>query len=98
MPTYEYECTGCGHRFEEFQSITEAPQRKCPECGALKLRRLIGSGGAILFKGSGFYTTDYRSSEYRKKASAEKPPSKSEGESSGEKPSTDKKTDKPDKS
>jgi len=74
MPTYEYECTGCGHRFEIFQSITAKPERKCPKCRAGKLRRLIGAGGAVLFKGSGFYTTDYRSDDYRKRASAEKSP------------------------
>ena len=98
MPTYEYECSGCGHRFEEFQSITEASLRKCPECGALKLRRLIGSGGAILFKGSGFYTTDYRSKEYEQKASSEKPSSGPQGEPSEEKSSHDEKAEKPDES
>jgi len=98
MPTYEYECDGCGHRFEEFQSITDTPLRKCPECGALKLRRLIGSGGAILFKGSGFYTTDYRSKEYKQKASTEKPSSDAKGEPSGEKSSDDGKAEKADES
>jgi len=71
MPTYDYVCDACDHRFELFQSITAEPERKCPECGRRKLRRLIGPGGAILFKGSGFYQTDYRSESYRKKASAE---------------------------
>ena len=55
MPTYEYECSACGHRFEKFQSITAEAIRKCPACKRSKARRLIGSGGAILFKGSGFY-------------------------------------------
>ena len=72
MPTYDYECGACGHRFERFQSIRERPARKCPECGRLKAKRLIGSGGAILFKGSGFYITDYRSDTYKKEASADK--------------------------
>ena len=72
MPTYDYECDACQHRFELFQSITAAPKRKCPECGRLALRRLIGPGAAIVFKGSGFYKTDYRSESYRKAAAAEK--------------------------
>ena len=71
MPTYDYECDACGHKFERFQSITEKPARKCPACGKMRLRRLIGPGGAVLFKGSGFYATDYRSEEYRSKAKAE---------------------------
>ncbi|HID77884.1 MAG TPA: zinc ribbon domain-containing protein [Planctomycetaceae bacterium] len=72
MPTYDYICDSCEHQFELFQSITESPKRKCPECGRMKLRRLIGPGAAILFKGSGFYKTDYRSPSYRKAAKAEK--------------------------
>jgi len=72
MPTYDYECDACQHRFELFQSITAVPKRRCPECGHLKLRRLIGPGAAIVFKGSGFYKTDYRSESYRKAAAAEK--------------------------
>ncbi len=72
MPTYEYECKACGHFFEEFQSITAEPLRKCPSCKKLKLQRLIGAGAGIIFKGSGFYETDYRSEEYKKKAREEK--------------------------
>ena len=72
MPTYDYECEACKHRFEKSQPITEKPIRKCPKCGG-KTRRLIGAGGGILFKGSGFYQTDYRSESYKKKAEAEKP-------------------------
>ncbi len=72
MPTYDYECGGCGHRFEEFQSITAKPLKKCPECGKKQLQRLIGTGAGILFKGSGFYETDYRSESYKKAAKAEK--------------------------
>ena len=94
MPTYEYECGACGHRFEEFQSITAEAIRKCPACGAVKVRRLIGPGGAFIFKGSGFYTTDYRSSEYKEKASADKPSSTSEDKPAGDTPSKGKKTDK----
>ena len=71
MPTYDYVCDGCQHGFELFQPITAAHKRKCPECGRLKLRRLIGPGAAIVFKGSGFYQTDYRSESYRKAAAAE---------------------------
>jgi len=72
MPTYEYECAACGHRFEEFQMISDKPLRTCPECKRRKLRRLIGAGSAVIFKGSGFYQTDYRSKDYAEKAKAEK--------------------------
>ncbi|MDR1492443.1 MAG: zinc ribbon domain-containing protein [Planctomycetaceae bacterium] len=72
MPTYDYHCDACGHEFEEFQYIKEEPLRKCPKCNKLKLRRLIGSGAAIVFKGSGFYQTDYRSESYKKDESAAK--------------------------
>ena len=71
MPTYDYECKGCGHRFETFQSIKDGALRKCPKCGKLKLNRLIGTGGGFLFKGSGFYITDYRSSSYKEKAKSD---------------------------
>ena len=64
MPTYDYECDACGHRFELFQSIKAAPIRKCPTCGKLKARRLIGIGAGVIFKGSGFYCTDYRNKSY----------------------------------
>ncbi len=68
MPTYDYECDACNHEFELFQSISEPVKRKCPECGKLKLRRLFGTGAAVVFKGSGFYETDYRSDSYKKAA------------------------------
>jgi putative FmdB family regulatory protein len=71
MPTYDYECSVCGHRFEMFQSITARPARKCVKCGRQKAKRLIGTGGGIIFKGSGFYETDYRSESYRQAAKAE---------------------------
>ena len=72
MPTYDYECDACGHAFEKFQPITAKSIRKCPECGKLKVRRLIGTGAGVIFKGSGFYQTDYRSSSYQKAAESEK--------------------------
>jgi len=81
MPTYDYLCDACDHSFELFQSITAPVKRKCPECGKLKLRRLIGPGAAIVFKGSGFYTTDYRSESYRKAAEAEKKSATGSGDS-----------------
>ena len=62
MPTYDYECAKCGHTFDTFQSMSEAPLKKCPECGRNRLRRLIGGGLGIIFKGSGFYVTDSRNS------------------------------------
>jgi len=70
MPTYEYECQKCGHRFEEFQSMKDAPLTKCPQCKG-KVKRLIGAGAGFLFKGSGFYITDYRSSSYSEKKKKE---------------------------
>ncbi len=72
MPTYDYRCDGCGHEFERFQSMTAKVLRTCPECGERKLKRLIGAGGAVIFKGSGFYQTDYRSASYKKAAEADK--------------------------
>jgi len=66
MPTYEYECQKCGHRFDEFQSMTAKPLVRCPKCKG-KLKRLVGAGAGFLFKGSGFYATDYRSSSYQEK-------------------------------
>jgi putative FmdB family regulatory protein len=84
MPTYDYECDACGHSFELFQSISEPVQKKCPECGKAKLRRLFGTGAAVVFKGSGFYQTDYRSDSYKKAAEKDKPASESKTESKGE--------------
>jgi putative FmdB family regulatory protein len=71
MPTYDYRCNACGVRFELFQSMTEAHKKKCPECGKNKLERLIGPGAGFIFKGAGFYETDYRSSSYEEGAKAE---------------------------
>ena len=78
MPTYEYECQKCGFRFEEFQSITADPRKTCPKTKSPsgkcrgRVKRLIGTGGGLLFKGSGFYTTDYRSDGYQQAAKADK--------------------------
>jgi putative FmdB family regulatory protein len=74
LPTYEYQCTACGHAFEKFQSIKAAPIKKCPECGKAKVKRLIGMGAGLLFKGSGFYITDYRGDSYSKAAKADAAP------------------------
>lgn len=87
MPTYDYVCDACGHEFEAFESIKADPQTVCPKCHVAKLRRKIGAGAAILFKGSGFYQTDYRSDSYKERAKADKPPDtaakSSESSSSG---------------
>ena len=81
MPTYEYECTKCGHAFERFQSMKDEPLKRCPKCRC-KVRRLLGRGAGIIFKGSGFYQTDYRSSDYH--AAAKKDSSAAESKSSPE--------------
>lgn len=103
MPTYEYKCENCEHLFEQFQTITSKPLRVCPECGKSKLNRLIGTGAGIIFKGSGFYQTDYRSENYKKAAenekkattkSTDKKDSKTKDSSSGEKSSSQNKDNK----
>src|SRR5215213_8651346 len=87
MPTYDYVCDACGHTFEEFQSMSEEPLKKCPQCKKKKLRRLIGTGAAIIFKGSGFYQTDYRSDSYKSAAKAdEAKPAAANGTSDPTKP------------
>lgn len=103
MPTYDYVCDACNHRFEEIQSFSAEPLKICPSCGSDKLRRLFGTGAAILFKGAGFYETDYRSDSYKSAAksdqgdskSADKTTSADKPTSSGEStsPSTPAKTD-----
>jgi putative FmdB family regulatory protein len=80
MPTYVYECAACKREVEFFQSMSEAPKRKCPSCGKSKLVRRIGAGAGILFKGSGFYQTDYRSDSYKQGESADKPAAACTGE------------------
>lgn len=82
MPTYDYECNACDHQFELFQGINDPIKRKCPECGRLKLQRLFGTGAAVVFKGSGFYQTDYRSADYKKAAAADKKSQQSSKEKS----------------
>ncbi len=72
MPTYDYVCNNCNHKWELFQSMKDNPVRKCPSCGKLKAKRVIGPGAGIIFKGSGFYQTDYRSDSYKKAADADK--------------------------
>ena len=71
MPTYEYVCQKCEHRFERFQNITAKPVRKCPNCGKTSVQRLLSAGAGIIFKGSGFYATDYRSDSYKSAANSE---------------------------
>ena len=84
MPTYDYECGSCGHKFELFQSMKARPVRKCPACGKLKVRRLVGAGAGVIFKGSGFYQTDYRSDSYRQGAQKETSDGSSTASSGGD--------------
>src|SRR5262249_4912250 len=76
MPKYEYQCDTCNNNFDKFKSINDKPLKKCPKCGKSKLRRVFGIGAAILFKGSGFYQTDYRSESYKAAAKADQEPAK----------------------
>ena len=92
MPTYDYRCKACGHELELFQSMTERPKRKCPSCGKNSLERLIGAGGGLLFKGSGYYQTDYRSQSYTDGAKADKA-AQSAGGAKKESTGGDKKSD-----
>lgn len=71
MPTYEYECQKCHHHLEAFHAMSAAPLKKCPACGKSALKRMIGTGAGLIFKGSGFYQTDYRSDSYKKSAAAD---------------------------
>ena len=81
MPTYDYRCAACEHEFELFQSMKDAAKKKCPACGKLSLERLIGTGAAVLFKGSGFYETDYRSKSYSEAAKKDKEAGSSKADS-----------------
>jgi len=89
MPTYEYRCHACDNKWEEFQSIKIEPTKKCPKCKKLKAERIISAGGGIIFKGTGFYQTDYRSENYKKGADAAKKASESPSSSSESKGSSD---------
>ena len=84
MPTYEYKCLECGARFEEFQQMTDPPVSSCPRCNG-KVKRLISAGSGLLFKGSGFHITDYRSDSYKKAADKEKQPAPKADSSSSKK-------------
>ena len=95
MPTYEYHCDACGADFELFQSITAKPVRKCPKCGKGSARRLIGTGAGIIFKGCGFYTTDYRSDSYKKAAEKDTPPAKDASDDKAGKAKPDAEAKKP---
>lgn len=92
MPTYDYKCDACDHTWELFQSIKAEPEKKCPVCSKKKARRLIGAGAGLIFKGSGFYLTDYRSKSYKDAAKADK--SASESASSKSDGSASKSSDK----
>lgn len=92
MPTYDYVCEGCGHRFEHFQSMNSRRLRKCPECGERKLERLVGAGAGLIFKGSGFYETDYKRAgpgSKRSSAGADGETKKEGGKGEGKAPGTD---------
>jgi putative FmdB family regulatory protein len=96
MPTYDYRCKSCEHEWELFQSIKADPIKKCPSCGKQKAQRVIGAGAGIIFRGSGFYETDYRSDSYKKAAAADKKSqegSSSESKASESKGSSEKKTE-----
>jgi putative FmdB family regulatory protein len=86
MPTYDYRCLSCKHQYEVVQKMSDPPRKRCPKCGK-KVERLIGAGAGLLFKGSGFYITDYRSAEYQAKAKAESSPAG--GTTDGAKPAVD---------
>ncbi len=84
MPTYEYKCSACGHAFERFHAMSAVPVKRCPECGKAKVKRLMGTGAGLIFKGSGFYITDYRDSGYKEQAKADAAPAAgSDGKSEG---------------
>jgi len=89
MPTYDYLCASCNHKFEKFESMSANPSKKCPKCGKMQLKRLIGSGAGVIFKGSGFYETDYRSDNYKQGKKDAKATPKKETKSKGEKAKTD---------
>ena len=93
MPTYEYKCAACGHRLEELQSFSAKALRRCPKCGKSRLQRLISAGAGIIFKGSGFYATDYKAS---KSASSSESKPETKSDSKPESKSDSKSDSKPD--
>ena len=93
MPTYEYECEKCDITFERFQNMTAEPIKECPECGG-PVRRLISAGAGVIFKGSGFYATDYRSESYKREAKKEEGLGKTSESKKSESKASEKKTDK----
>lgn len=100
MPTYEYRCTSCGHEFEVFQKMTDPPKKRCPECRS-KVEKKLSAGAGLIFKGSGFYITDYRSDDYKKRAKSDSAESgsgaaKPEGSSTKSEGSSSEKSGKPD--
>ncbi len=97
MPTYDYICDACEHTWELFQKITDDPVKKCPECGKKKAVRQFGTGAAIMFKGSGFYETDYRSDSYKKSAEADKSKKSASKDSKASSKSSEKKSSAADK-
>lgn len=95
MPTYSYECDACGHTLDKFQGINDDPLTKCPKCNKKKLRRLLGTGAGLIFKGSGFYLTDYRSESYKSRAEADKKSSESSSTSESKSDGGDQGSSKP---
>jgi putative FmdB family regulatory protein len=99
MPTYEYACPKCGHQFEQFQSMRDEPLKKCPKCGKSGVKRLVGTGAGLIFKGTGFYITDYKNKGGPKKEggeskSGDSKPSETKPASSDSKPSSKPSSDK----
>ena len=89
MPTYDYRCSACHHEFEHFQKMSDGVKRKCPECGKLALKRLMGTGAGVIFKGSGFYETDYKRKSRNGQAGTERSSSSGNSESKTESKKTD---------
>ena len=96
MPTYDYKCPDCGHEFEEFQTMTAKPIRKCPKCGKRRVKRLIGTGLQPIFKGSGFYETDYVKKTRPSEGGESKPDTKPEGKSDDARATSKPESKKPD--
>jgi putative FmdB family regulatory protein len=94
MPTYEYECQKCGHRFDVFQSIKDAPRKSCPRCRG-RVKRLLGTGAGVIFKGSGFYSTDYRKPSYADAAQKDSAAAPAAATGTGSKPATEKRAKPP---